>query len=79
MAQKRDTYLYYLKQVNKIVYIGITNDPDRRKDEHKLDHKKFTKMEVKPIPMTEDGARKKEAEKLATYIKNHGKLPEYNK
>ena len=30
MAQKRDTYKYELKQGNKVVYVGITDDPGRR-------------------------------------------------
>ena len=33
-AEKRDTYKYHFKLVNKIVHTGITNDLDRREQEH---------------------------------------------
>ena len=79
MAQKRDTYLYNLKQGNKVVYIGITNDPERREKEHELEGKQFTKMIVARTPMTKGGAEEKENKKLDTYLKNQGKLPKYNK
>ena len=32
--KKRDTYIYQLKEGRKIVYIGITNNPNRRAIEH---------------------------------------------
>ena len=32
---KRDTYKYQFKVGNKIMHGGITNDLDRREDEHK--------------------------------------------
>ena len=32
---KRDTYRYTLRDGNRIVYRGITGDPDRRAAEHK--------------------------------------------
>jgi len=32
---KRDTYKYYFKMGNKIVHGGITNDLERREQEHK--------------------------------------------
>ena len=35
MAAPRDTYRYTLRQGNKIVYRGITSDPERRASEHK--------------------------------------------
>lgn len=34
MAKKRDTYKYDYKVGNKIVHSGITNDLDRREQEH---------------------------------------------
>jgi predicted GIY-YIG superfamily endonuclease len=34
MAKPRDTYKYYFKIGNKIVYGGITNDLERREQEH---------------------------------------------
>ena len=35
MAKKRDTYKYDFKVGNKIVHSGITNDLERREDEHR--------------------------------------------
>ena len=35
MGKTRDTYKYYLKKGNKIVHGGITNDLERREQEHK--------------------------------------------
>ena len=34
MAKKRDTYKYDYKVGNRIVHGGITNDLDRREEEH---------------------------------------------
>ncbi len=34
MASDRDTYKYNLKEGNKIVHTGITNDLERRESEH---------------------------------------------
>lgn len=33
----RDTYKYHFKLGNKIVHTGITNNPDRREQEHQRD------------------------------------------
>lgn len=35
--EKRNTYKYILKDGNKIKYVGITDDPQRRESEHKRD------------------------------------------
>ena len=32
--ESRDTVRYHLKEGNKIIHTGITNDPDRREAEH---------------------------------------------
>ncbi|NQT63581.1 MAG: GIY-YIG nuclease family protein [Candidatus Marinimicrobia bacterium] len=79
MVKKRDTVTYELKDGNRVVYVGTTNDPDRREQEHKDQGKKFGHMNVTSRKMTDDGAKKKESEKLATYRKNQGKNPKYNK
>lgn len=79
MAKKQDTVTYELKDGNKVVYVGTTNDPERREQEHKDEGKRFGHMNVTSRRMTEDGATKKEADRLATYRKNQGKNPKYNK
>jgi predicted GIY-YIG superfamily endonuclease len=35
MAKQRDTYKYQFKVGKKIVYRGVTSDPDRRAAEHR--------------------------------------------
>lgn len=79
MAKKNDTVTYELKQGNKVVYVGTTNDPERREQEHKDVGKKFSHMNITSRRMTNDGAKKKEAERLSTYRKNQGMNPKYNK
>ena len=79
MAKKRDTVTYELKQGNKVVYVGTTNDLERREQQHREDGKKFSSMKATSRRMTEDGARRKETERLATYRKNQGENPKYNK
>lgn len=34
MSNNRNTYKYHFKQGNRIVHTGITNDLDRREQEH---------------------------------------------
>ena len=58
--RKRDTYNYLLKQHRRIVYRGITNDPERRYGEHKRSGKRFTHMLVHPYPAKRSTARKRE-------------------
>lgn len=78
MAKKRETVTYELKDGNKVLYVGTTNDPERREQEHKDDGKRFKKLNITSKKMTEDGAMKKEADRLAKYRKNQGKNPKYN-
>jgi predicted GIY-YIG superfamily endonuclease len=79
MAKKHDTVTYELKDGNKVVYVGTTNDPERREQEHKDAGKKFGHMNITSRRMTDEGAKKKEAERLKTYRKNQGDNPKYNK
>ena len=57
---KRDTYNYVLKRGRKIVYRGISNDPERRLNEHKQSGKRFTHIVVNPYPSSRKTARKRE-------------------
>lgn len=75
---KRNTYPYVLKDERKIVYIGITNDTERREQEHKAEGKKFTSM-IPDFPCSEKTAHKHEQEKIERYKRSHkGKKPKYN-
>lgn len=42
---KRNTYKYELTKGNKVVYVGITNNPGRREAEHRQ-NKNFDKMKI---------------------------------
>jgi predicted GIY-YIG superfamily endonuclease len=80
IMSNRDTVTYELKQGNKVVYVGTTNNPDRRQQEHDKSGKNFSKMNITSRKMTEEGAMKKESSRLDTYRKNHsGSNPKYNK
>ena len=76
---KRDYSRYELRDGNKIVYIGITNDPDRRIGEHGGE-KDFSTMRVSGPKVSEETARIWEQGRLDTYRQNHGgENPKYNK
>lgn len=78
--KNRRTVNYNLKQGNKVVYKGITNDLEKRAQEHRAGGKEFSTIEKVGRVKTEQGARKVEAQQLATYRNNHGGTnPKYNK
>ncbi len=56
MPKPRDTYKYHYKIGNKIVHSGITDDLERREQEHQ---QKWTKGHIKQVgrKTTEDAAR----------------------
>ena len=45
---KRDTLRYKLVHDGRVVYYGITDDPERRREEHKEDGKEFDTMMTCP-------------------------------
>lgn len=76
----KDTITYDLKRGKKVVYRGTTDDPERREQEHRDEGKRFGHFLVTSRRMTEEGAKKKEAEALKQYRQSHkGKNPSYNK
>ncbi len=80
MNKKRDTNIYELFNGNKKVYIGISDDPNRREQEHRDEGKKFTSIRIVGPRLTEESALKKESERISQYQKGHkGKNPKYNK
>jgi predicted GIY-YIG superfamily endonuclease len=56
-VSKRDTYKYHFKRGPKIVHSGITNDLERREQEHQ---RKWLRGHIKQVgrKTTEDAARK---------------------
>ena len=79
MARQRNHYRYQLKDGHRIVYIGITNDPDRRLDEHEAEGKGFGHMRIVGPSVTRETAAAWEAESLKRYRWAHrGRNPKYN-
>jgi hypothetical protein len=77
---KRDTFRYTLVDKGKIVQYGITDDPPRRREEHKDDGKRFDSMRVVGPAVTEKSAEKWEEKRLEDYRGSHqGRNPRYNK
>ncbi len=79
MSKKFDTVTYELKSGNKVLYVGTTNNPERREQEHRDSGKSFSHMNITSRSMTEEGAMKKETTRLKTYRRNQGRNPLYNK
>jgi predicted GIY-YIG superfamily endonuclease len=78
MPMQRDTYKYELKDGKKVVYVGITNDPERREAQHRQE-KNFGTMNIVGRASTREGAEQWETQRLETYMNNHkGDLPKYN-
>jgi len=76
----RDTVTYDLKVGHRVVYLGTTDDPDRRAREHLADGKRFTRMTVTSVRLTEESAKAREAEALARYRRGHGgRDPKYTR
>ena len=59
-TSKRYTYLYSLYDKGRLVYEGISVDPERRAKEHKNSGKKFTRLVVKSSRMKRKNALKAE-------------------
>lgn len=79
MARKRDTYNYDLIHGQTVVYRGITNNPDRRVDQHAQEGKIFDFLRLKGPAKTRSHARADEVEALRTYRRGHrGQNPYYN-
>ena len=80
MGKKQDTQTYALYDGRKKVYIGTSDDLERRAEEHRQEGKRFTRIEPTSRRMTEEGARQKETEQLKAYREGHGaRNPRHNK
>ncbi len=72
MPAPRDHYRYLLYHQGRIVYIGITNDPERREQEHRYEGKRFTSMSVLGPAVTRASAEHWEEQRREQYRRNHG-------
>ena len=79
MAKQRKTQTYVLYDGSKKVYIGTTDNLERREREHRGEEKQFTRIKPTSRRMTDDGAKKQEAKQLEAYRRGHsGDNPTYN-
>lgn len=79
MAEKRDTKKYELYDGHTLVYVGITNDIERRAKEHEADGMTFTSIGQVGKTTSIGGAGKWEEDRIQTYKENHGgQRPKYN-
>lgn len=75
----RDTKKYELFDKNRLVYVGISNDIERRVNEHRAEGMQFTRVEQVGRASTRQSASDWETSRLQTYMDNHGgELPKYN-
>lgn len=75
----RDTYKYELRDGNRVVYVGITNDLDRREAEHQAEGMDFTSIRKVGNITTRGAAEDWESKRIDTYKENHhGDRPKYN-
>ncbi len=76
---KRDTTRYELYDKRKKVYVGITDDPERRKQEHTDEGKRFKSMKIVGPKVSRKSALDWERETIEKYKRRHGsKPPKYN-
>jgi len=76
---QRTTHNYTLRQGRIVVGYGITNDPARRRKEHKRSGKRFTSMTT-GVKVSRKTAKKRERAAIKSYKRNHGgRKPRYNK
>ncbi len=76
----RTTQRYELRDNRKLVYVGITDDLDRRVEEHTAGGKRFTSVNLVGPKVTEESAKAWEQKRIDTYRENHGnRNPRHNK
>jgi predicted GIY-YIG superfamily endonuclease len=63
MGKQRDWYTYEFKRGNKVIHGGITQNPERREDEHKRTLSPSGHLKIVGNAKTEEGARKWEKDK----------------
>ncbi len=76
----RNYYRYRLFDGHFIVQYGITNDPERREEEHRDERKSFSRLDVVGPAVTKKVAEEWEAYKLDSYrAAPGGHNPRYHK
>lgn len=79
MIKKIDHFRYELKRRRKLVYVGITKDPELKQAQHRQEGKRFTRMHIVGPSVSKEMAEKWKDYALRMYKRSHnGQLPEYN-
>jgi hypothetical protein len=78
MTNKKNV-TYKLVKNKKAVYIGTTNNPNRRNNEHSRSGKNYDYLEVTSYGISKNEAERRESRNLNSYKKATGKKPTYNK
>jgi len=79
MRRPRTHQPYALRQGRNVVYYGITDDLDRREQEHRDERKRFTGISSIGPRVTETTAEEREEKLLQSYRRSHrGRNPRYN-
>jgi predicted GIY-YIG superfamily endonuclease len=68
---KKDCYVYELRDGHRIVYYGITSNPDSRVVQHENSRKRFTHMNIIRGPMYRENAETLEWEYIQNYQYQH--------
>jgi predicted GIY-YIG superfamily endonuclease len=63
----------------KAKYIGTTNYPSRREEQHRASGKKFSRLVVTSRPVSRRTADRYESRNLSSYRRATGSRPTYNK
>ena len=80
MSDAKKMVTYSLFDRSKLVYVGVTPQPDMRAKVHVLQGTKFTRMEVTSRKMSRESALLRESKILADYAKTHsGRFPRDNR
>lgn len=76
----RDTAKYILKDGNKVVYCGTSNNLSRREQEHHREGMQFTSLQKIGYLTTREAAGNWEEEYINNYRQQHGgRRPKYNR
>ena len=75
-----NVYGYTLRDdFDRVVYVGITNNPRARRAEHLLDGKRFAELKIETKPMSRHEAYEWEKRSISDFFVCVGRRPKYNK
>lgn len=76
---KKKAVTYKLVQNNRAVYIGITNNPQARVQQHLQAGKNFEKMVITSAALPRKEAERRESRNISSYRDATGHNPKYNR